>query len=262
MGTPDASQMNFHNYGNGNTTEYFKNVYTMYDKDKLAELGYEYSLGDIGVTNQTTMNITYKDSRVTEYDNQYGHNYKLVAQGQVVDNFLKFDLHNLGTTASGKKISAHVTVSKWHQSRASAVYTFRKDGTLGAFEDGARATYQFYDEETGQPIKLVRMFVLGDLEAGENLGVASNDIVKATVPIAPSDKARGVTEGQEGYTRVQQMNDYTAWTYGDEHMANLNHSNLPNDPATVGNNYSVQRGISIGIFAGDTVTASWSGAGG
>lgn len=262
MGTPDASQMNFHNYGNGNTTEYFKNVYTMYDKDKLAELGYEYSLGDIGVTNQTTMNITYKDSRVTEYDNQYGHNYKLVAQGQVVDNFLKFDLHNLGTTASGKKISAHVTVSKWHQSRASAVYTFRKDDTLGAFEDGARATYQFYDEETGQPIKLVRMFVLGDLEAGENLGVASNDIVKATVPIAPSDKARGVTEGQEGYTKVQQMNDYTAWTYGDEHMANLNHSSLPNDPATVGNNYSVQRGISMGIFAGDTVSASWSGAGG
>lgn len=262
MGTPDASQMNFHNYGNGNTTEYFKNVYTMYDKDKLAELGYEYSLGDIGVTNQTTMNITYKDSRVTEYDNQYGHNYKLVAQGQVVDNFLKFDLHNLGTTAGGKKISAHVTVSKWHQSRASAVYTFRKDGTLGAFEDGARATYQFYDEETGQPIKLVRMFVLGDLEAGENLGVASNDIVKATVPIAPSDKARGVTEGQEGYTKVQQMNDYTTWTYGDEHMANLNHSSLPNDPATVGNNYAVQRGISIGIFAGDTVSASWSGAGG
>ena len=262
MGTPDASQMNFHNYGNGNITEYFKNVYTMYDKDKLAELGYEYSLGDIGVTNATTMNITYKDSRVTEYDNQYGHNYKLVAQGQTVDGFLRFDLHNLGTTASGKKISAHVTVSKWHQSRASAVYTFRKDGTLGAFEDGARATYQFYDEETGQPIKLVRMFVLGDLEAGENLGVASNDIVKATVPIAPSDKARGVTEGQEGYTKVQQMNDYTAWTYGDEHMANLNHSNLPNDPATVGNNYSVQRGSSIGIFAGDTVSASWSGAGG
>lgn len=261
-GAPDASQMNFHNYGNGNTTEYFKNVYTMYDKDKLAELGYEYSLGDIGVTNQTTMNITYKDSRVTEYDNQYGHNYKLVAQGQTVDGFLRFDLHNLGTTASGKKISAHVTVSKWYQSRASAVYTFRKDGTLGAFEDGARATYQFYDEETRQPIKLVRMFVLSDLETGENLGIASNDIVKAIVPIAPSDKARGVTEGQEGYTKVQQMNDYTVWTFGDEHMANLNHSSLPNDPATVGNNYSVQRGISIGIFAGDTVTASWSGAGG
>jgi surface repeat SSSPR-51 protein len=262
MGTPDASQMNFHNYGNGSPTEYFNNVYTMYNKEKLAELGYEYSLGDIGITNQTTMNITYKDSRVTEYDNQYGHNYKLAAQGQVVDNFLKFDLHNLGTTASGKTISAHVTVSKWHQSRASAVYTFRKDGTLGAFEDGARATYQFYDEATGKPIKLVRMFVLGDLEAGENLGVSSNGIVKAIVPIAPSDKARGITEGQEGYTKVQQMNDYTAWTFGDEHMANLNHSNLPNDPATVGNNYSVQRGISIGIFTGDTVTASWSGAGG
>ena len=223
MGTPDASQMDFHNYGNANPSKYYAGVFTMYNKDKLKELGYEYSLGDIGITNATTMNVTYKDSRVSEYDNQYGHNYKLVAQGQVVDNFLQFDLHNLGTTESGKTISAHVTVGKWHQTRASGVYTFKKDGSMGGFEDGARATYQFYDEATGQPMNLVRMFGIGDIEAGENLGITSNDKVSSIVPMTPSDKAKGWQEGTHGYARVQQMGEKTAWTFGDEHYANANH---------------------------------------
>ena len=262
MGTPDASQMDFHNYGNANPSKYYAGVFTMYNKEKLAELGYEYSLGDIGITNQTTMNVTYKDSRVSEYDNQYGHNYKLVAQGQVVDNFLQFDLHNLGTTESGKTISAHVTVGKWHQSRASGVYTFKKDGSMGGFEDGARATYQFYDEATGQPMNLVRMFGIGDIEAGENLGIASNDKVSSIVPMTPSDKAKGWQEGTHGYARVQQMGEKTAWTFGDEHYANANHGQIPGDPTTIGNNNSTPLAQTIGIFSGNTLTASWSGAGG
>ena len=262
MGTPDASQMDFHNYGNANPSKYYAGVFTMYNKDKLKELGYEYSLGDIGITNKTTMNVTYKDSRVSEYDNQYGHNYKLVAQGQVVDNFLQFDLHNLGTTESGKTISAHVTVGKWHQSRASGVYTFRKDGSMGGFEDGARATYQFYDEATGQPMNLVRMFGIGDIEAGENLGITSNDKVSSIVPMTPSDKAKGWQEGTHGYARVQQMGEKTAWTFGDEHYANANHGQIPGDPTTVGNNNSTPLAQTIGIFSGNTLTASWSGAGG
>lgn len=262
MGTPDASQMDFHNYGNANPSKYYAGVFTMYNKGKLKELGYEYSLGDIGITNKTTMNVTYKDSRVSEYDNQYGHNYKLVAQGQVVDNFLQFDLHNLGTTESGKTISAHVTVGKWHQSRASGVYTFKKDGSMGGFEDGARATYQFYDEATGQPMNLVRMFGIGDIEAGENLGITSNDKVSSIVPMTPSDKAKGWQEGTHGYARVQQMSEKTAWTFGDEHYANANHGQIPGDPVTVGNNNSTPLAQTIGIFSGNTLTASWSGAGG
>lgn len=262
MGTPEASQMDFHNYGNANPSKYYAGVFTMYNKEKLAELGYEYSLGDIGITNATTMNITYKDSRVSEYDNQYGHNYKLVAQGQVVDNFLQFDLHNLGRTESGKTISAHVTVGKWHQSRASAVYTFKKDGTMGGYEDGAKVTYQFYDEATGQPMNLVRMFGIGDIEAGENLGITSNDKVSSIVPMTPSDKAKGWQEGTHGYARVQQMGEKTAWTFGDEHYANANHGQIPGDPTTVGNNNSTPLAQTIGIFSGNTLTASWSGAGG
>ena len=262
MGTPEASQMDFHNYGNANPSKYYAGVFTMYNKEKLAELGYEYSLGDIGITNQTIMNVTYKDSRVSEYDNQYGHNYKLAAQGQVVDNFLQFDLHNLGRTESGKTISAHVTVGKWHQSRASAVYTFKKDGTMGGYEDGAKVTYQFYDEATGQPMNLVRMFGIGDIEAGENLGITSNDKVSSIVPMTPSDKAKGWQEGTHGYARVQQMGEKTAWTFGDEHYANANHGQIPGDPTTVGNNNSTPLAQTIGIFSGNTLSASWSGAGG
>jgi IS605 OrfB family transposase len=254
--------MDFHNYGNANPSKYYAGVFTMYNKEKLAELGYEYSLGDIGITNATTMNVTYKDSRVSEYDNQYGHNYKLVAQGQVVDNFLQFDLHNLGTTESGKTISAHVTVDKWHQSHASATYSFRKIGDMGGYGQGVRTTYEFYDEATGQPINLVRMFGIGDIEAGENLGITSNDKVSSIVPIAPRDAAKGYTPGTHGYASVQQMSEKTAWTFGDEHYANANHTPLPGDPVTVGNNNSTPLAQTISIFSGNKLTASWNGAGG
>lgn len=133
---------------------------------------------------------------------------------------------------------------------------------MGGFEDGARATYQFYDEATGQPMNLVRMFGIGDIEAGENLGITSNDKVSSIVPMTPSDKAKGWQEGTHGYARVQQMGEKTAWTFGDEHYANANHGQIPGDPVTVGNNNSTPLAQTIGIFSGNTLTASWSGAGG
>lgn len=254
--------LDFHNYGNADAVKYYANVFTMYNKEKIHELDYDYSLGDIGITNKTTMNITYKDSRVSEFDDQYGHNYKLTAWNQVVDNFLQFDLHNLGTTESGKTISAHVTVGKWHQSHQSATFTFNKNGTMGGYGEGVRATYEFYDEATGQPINLVRMFGIGDIEAGENLGITSNDKVTSIVPIAPRDVAKGYTPGTHGYASVQQMGEKTAWTFGDEHYANANFGPLPNDPVTAGNNNSTPLAQTIGIFSGNKLTASWNGAGG
>lgn len=143
-----------------------------------------------------------------------------------------------------------------------AVYTFKKDGTMGGYEDGAKVTYQFYDEATGQPMNLVRMFGIGDIEAGENLGITSNDKVSSIVPMTPSDKAKGWQEGTHGYARVQQMGEKTAWTFGDEHYANANHGQIPGDPTTVGNNNSTPLAQTIGIFSGNTLSASWSGAGG
>ena len=258
MGTPDASQMDFHNYGGAEPSKYYKNVFTMYDKETLHNMGYDYSLGDIGITNKTIVNVTYKDSRVVENDDMYGHRYKLTAPGQVVGNFLQFDLHNIGTTESGKTISAHVTVGKWHQTRTSASFVLRKDGNMGAYEDGVKTTYEFYDENTGAPIKLVRMFSISDIEAGENMGVTSNK-VESIVPICDRDKARGYTEGTHGYARVEQKGISTAWTFGDEHYANANYDVTTGDS---GNNNSTPLAQTIGLFAGSTLSTSWSGAGG
>lgn len=95
LGTPDASQMDFHNYGGAEPSKYYKNVFTMYDKETLRNMGYDYSLKDIGITSKTRVDITYKDSRVVENDDMYGHRYKLTAPGQVVGKFLQFDLHNI-----------------------------------------------------------------------------------------------------------------------------------------------------------------------
>lgn len=102
----------------------------------------------------------------------------------------------------------------------------------------------------------------GDIEAGENLGITSNDKVSSIVPMTPSDKAKGWQEGTHGYARVQQMGEKTAWTFGDEHYANANHGQIPGDPTTVGNNNSTPLAQTIGIFSGNTLSASWSGAGG
>lgn len=258
LGTPDASQMDFHNYGGAEPSKYYRNVFTMYDKETLRNMGYDYSLKDIGITSKTRVDITYKDSRVVENDDMYGHRYKLTAPGQVVGKFLQFDLHNIGTTESGKTISAHVTVGKWHQTRASASFVLRKDGGMGAYEDGVKTTYEFYDENTGESMKLVRMFSIGDIEAGESMGVTSNKVA-SIVPICDRDKARGYTEGTHGYARVQQSGISTVWTFGDEHYANANYDSTTGNS---GNNDSTPLAQSIGLFAGSTLSTSWNGAGG
>ena len=138
----------------------------MYDDDTLSNTGYEYSLGDIGITNKTTMSITYKDPRVTEFDDSYGHSYRLFSNA-VENGFLRFDLHNLGTTKSGKTISAHVTVNKWKADRDRATFTYRKVGDIDGYsfvrsdEDTLenvthvfkQHTTSWIDIDTGQPLK-------------------------------------------------------------------------------------------------------------
>ena len=261
MRTLPPAQMDFHNYGGAGPVKYFANVYTMYDKDKLEELGYDYSLGNIGINSNTTMNVTYRDPRVTDYTDSYGHNYKISGTG-VVDNFLKFDLHNLGTTESEKTISAHVSVSKWKADFPSATWTYQTT-MLGGFGEEVRAKYDFYDESTGQPIKLVRMFEMVDMEAGESMGIETNDKVRMVVPIAPSDVSAGVQEGTHGYNSVTNATESGATLVGNQTLANANFTVMANQPTTLdGKNDSTPLAMGIGAFTGSSLTASWSGAGG
>ena len=258
QGLPDPSQMDFHNYGGANPSKYFENVFTMYDDDTLSNTGYEYSLGDIGITNKTTMSVTYKDPRVAEFDDSYGHSYRLFSNA-VENGFLRFDLHNLGTTKSGKTISAHVTVNKWKADRDRATFTYRQVGDMGGYGEGAQVKYEFYDEDTGEKLNLVRMFEMLDTEAGEYLHVASNDRIKMIIPNMPSDVRNGVTRG---YATIVNEAFNGAGLLGDKYFANANFVDSPNQPVTRGNNDSTPLAMGIGMFAGNTLTASWNGAGG
>lgn len=258
QGLPDPSQMDFHNYGGATPSKYFENVFTMYDDNTLSNTGYEYSLGDIGITNKTTMSVTYKDPRVTEFDDSYGHSYRLFSNA-IENGFLRFDLHNLGTTKSGKTISAHVTVNKWKADRDRATFTYRQVGDMGGYGEGVQVKYEFYDEDTGEKLNLVRMFEMLDTEAGEYLHVASNDRIKMIIPKMPSDVASGITRG---YASIVNETYNGAGLLGDKYFANANFVDSPNQPVTRGNNNSTPLAMGIGMFAGNTLTASWNGAGG
>lgn len=259
--------LDFTVYGGADTDAYFKNVFAMYDEELIHQNGYEYSKGNIGINPETTMEITEKDPRVKVFDDQYGREYQFKPENKSeTGKFMSFILHNIGTTESGKTISARVEASKWSSEKESATFTYR-NGLMGGFMDGIRTTYHFFDEVTGEPIKLVRYFYMDDTEAGEgqSLEATTNgtpDKLRMIVPMSPSDKAAGIQEGTHGYPSITNTSDNAATYAGDDHMADLNMPRLEGQPNTYGNTFSTPLGTVVGIFAGDTIIDTWNGDGG
>lgn len=259
--------LDFTVYGGADTNAYFKNVFAMYDEELIHQNGYEYSKGNIGINPETTMEITEKDPRVKVFDDQYGREYQFKPENKSeTGKFMSFILHNIGTTESGKTISARVEASKWSSEKESATFTYR-NGLMGGFMDGIRTTYHFFDEATGEPIKLVRYFYMDDTEAGEgqSLEATTNgtpDKLRMIVPMSPSDKAAGIQEGTHGYPSITNTSDNAATYAGDDHMADLNMPRLEGQPNTYGNTFSTPLGTVIGVFAGDTIIDTWNGDGG
>lgn len=259
--------LDFNVYGGADTDAYFKNVFAMYDEELIYQNGYEYSKGNIGINPETTMEITEKDPRVRVFDDQYGKNYEFKPANKTeTGKFMSFVLHNIGTTESGKTISARVEASKWSSEKESATFTYR-NGLMGGFMDGIRTTYHFFDEATGEPIKLVRYFYMDDTEAGEgqSLEAMTNgtpDKLRMIVPMSPSDKAAGIQEGTHGYPSITNTSDNAATYAGDDHMADLNMPRLEGQPNTYENTFSTPLGTVIGVFAGDTIIDTWNGDGG
>lgn len=259
--------LDFTVYGGADTDAYFKNVFAMYDEELIHQNGYEYSKGNIGINPETTMEITEKDPRVKVFDDQYGREYQFKPENKSeTGKFMSFILHNIGTTESGKTISARVEASKWSSEKESATFTYR-NGLMGGFMDGIRTTYHFFDEATGEPIKLVRYFYMDDTEAGEgqSLEATTNgtpDKLRMIVPMSPSDKAAGIQEGTHGYPSITNTSDNAATYAGDDHMADLNMPRLEGQPNTYGNTFSTPLGTVIGVFAGDTIIDTWNGDGG
>lgn len=181
---------------------FYQNLTLTYDKDKLAESGTEVTDEDIKFTpGQSRISNVQPDSETSVTNNQAdseGRKYVTrfdLGIGVTPGTKATFDLHNIGTTKSGKTISAHVkfvldkttdvnTQFGVVPNRLLAIY-FYKNRTAdqkGHFE------VEFFDEATGEPMKLITAFVSSDIDGvTEKNYVGSDGKIDGKIPTLRSD---------------------------------------------------------------------------
>ena len=181
---------------------FYQNLTLTYDKDKLAESGTEVTDEDIKFTpGQSRISNVQPDSETRVTNNQAdseGRKYVTrfdLGIGITPGTKATFDLHNIGTTKSGKTISAHVkfvldkttdvnTQFGVVPNRLLAIYFYnnRTADQKGHFE------VEFFDEATGEPMKLITAFVSSDIDGvTEKNYVGSDGKIDGKIPTLRSD---------------------------------------------------------------------------
>ena len=181
---------------------FYQNLTLTYDKDKLAESGTEVTDEDIKFTpGKSSISNVQSDSEARITNNQAdseGRKYVTrfdLGIGITPGTKATFDLHNIGTTKSGKIISAHVkfvldkttdvnTQFGVVPNRLLAIYFYnnRTADQKGHFE------VEFFDEATGEPMKLITAFVSSDIDVvTEKNYVGSDGKIDGKIPTLRSD---------------------------------------------------------------------------
>lgn len=181
---------------------FYQNLTLTYDKDKLAESGTEVTDEDIKFTpGKSRISNVQPDSETRVTNNQAdseGRKYVTrfdLGIGITPGTKATFDLHNIGTTKSGKIISAHVkfvldkttdvnTQFGVVPNRLLAIYFYnnRTADQKGHFE------VEFFDEATGEPMKLITAFVSSDIDGvTEKNYVGSDGKIDGKIPTLRSD---------------------------------------------------------------------------
>jgi surface repeat SSSPR-51 protein len=181
---------------------FYQNLTLTYDKDKLAESGTEVTDEDIKFTpGKSSISNVQSDSEARITNNQAdseGRKYVTrfdLGIGITPGTKATFDLHNIGTTKSGKIISAHVkfvldkttdvnTQFGVVPNRLLAIYFYnnRTADQKGHFE------VEFFDEATGEPMKLITAFVSSDIDGvTEKNYVGSDGKIDGKIPTLRSD---------------------------------------------------------------------------
>lgn len=181
---------------------FYQNLTLTYDKDKLAESGTEVTDEDIKFTpGKSSISNVQSDSEARVTNNQAdseGRKYVTrfdLGIGIIPGTKATFDLHNIGTTKSGKTISAHVkfvldrttdvnTQFGVVPNRLLAIYFYNNRTAVqkGHFE------VEFFDEATGEPMNLITAFVSSDIDGiTEKNYVGSNGKIDGKIPTLRSD---------------------------------------------------------------------------
>ena len=222
-----------------NSINYFDNIAIDASKELLETGGYETTSKSIKMSPNSTVEVVNASSALIDNTNGYIggmtlDNYPIktikswrIKAGTPVGELLNMNLRNIGETDSGKTISAHVkfvldyATSDSPVANAEGSINVVKDGLLhmywlpksdnSADKQGGHYEIQFYDDATGQPIKLANTILSIDLDGETEKSTVSSESAKGIIPTLPSDVGTANETGTK-YPTIE-SNTGTSVTY-------------------------------------------------
>lgn len=222
-----------------NSINYFDNIAIDASKELLETGGYETTSKSIKMSPNSTVEVVNASSSLIDNTNGYIGAYTLdqypvkmvrswrIKAGTPTGELLNMNLRNIGETDSGKTISAHVKFVLDYATNDSPVTNAEgsinvvKDGLLHMYwlpksdnssdKQGGHYEIQFYDDATGEPIKLANTILSIDLDGETEKSTVSSESAKGIIPTLPSDVGT-VNETGTKYPTIE-SNTGTSVTY-------------------------------------------------
>ena len=223
-----------------NSINYFDDIAISADQDFLAASGYETTSKPIKMAPNSTVEIINASSSLIDNTNGYIGGMTLdqypvktvrswrIKAGTQPGELLTMKLRNIGETDSGKIISAQVkfvldyaTSDTPQVANAEGSINVVKDGLLhmywlpksdnSADKQGGHYEIHFYDDATGQPIRLANIILSIDLDGETEKSTVSSESAKGIIPTLPSDVGTANETGTK-YPTIE-SNTGTSVTY-------------------------------------------------
>ena len=222
-----------------NSINYFDNIAIDASKELLETGGYETTSKSIKMSPNSTVEVVNASSSLIDNTNGYIGAHTLdqypvkmvrswrIKAGTPAGELLNMNLRNIGETDSGKTISAHVKFVLDYATNDSPVTNAEgsinvvKDGLLHMYwlpksdnssdKQGGHYEIQFYDDATGEPIKLANTILSIDLDGETEKSTVSSESAKGIIPTLPSDVGTANETGTK-YPTIE-SNTGTSVTY-------------------------------------------------
>lgn len=255
-----------------NSINYFDNIAIDASKEVLETGGYETTSKSIKMSPNSTVEVVNASSSLIDNTNGYIGAHTLdqypvkmvrswrIKAGTPAGELLNMNLRNIGETDSGKTISAHVkfvldyaTSDTPQVSNAEGSINVVKDGLLHMYwlpksdnssdKQGGHYEIQFYDDATGEPIKLANTILSIDLDGETEKSTVSSESAKGIIPTLPSDVGTANETGTK-YPTIE-SNTGTSVTYKGETDFGIDDTN------------TTPYGEGLTLFAGNTLNVSF-----
>lgn len=254
-----------------NSINYFDDIAINVSEELLHANRYETTSKPIKMSSNSTVEVVSASSSLIDNTNGYIggmtlDNYPVktikswrIKAGTPAGELLNMNLRNIGETDSGKTISAHVKFVLDYATNDSPVANAEgsinvvKDGLLhmywmpksdnSADKQGGHYEIQFYDDATGQPIKLANTILSIDLDGETEKSTVSADNAKGVIPTLPSDVGTANETGTK-YPTIE-SNTGTSVTYKGKTDFGIDDTN------------TTPYGEGLTLFAGSTLNVSF-----